>query len=110
MNPDIDDIGNSASAGADLPVGRRAGVRGTPTDALAAFVGWGVLAIGLTTALVVVSRIRWYPQLDLAMTELRVRDVASAHRPLVGLIGRIGTPANQGSHPGPISFYLLWPF
>jgi hypothetical protein len=28
---------------------------------------------------------------------------------LVGLPGRIGTPAHQGSHPGPISFYALAP-
>ena len=44
------------------------------------------------------------------MTELRVRDVASTHPPMVGLIGRIGTLAQPGSHPGPLSFYLLWPF
>jgi hypothetical protein len=39
-----------------------------------------------------------------------VRDVWSAHPPLIGLPGRIGSLAHQGSHPGPISFYALWPF
>ena len=31
-------------------------------------------------------------------------------RPLIGLPGRIGTLAQQGSHPGPLSFYSLAPF
>lgn len=48
----------------------------------------------------------WHPVYDLAMTELRVRDVGSSHTPLIGLQGRIGP---SGSHPGPISFYLLAP-
>jgi hypothetical protein len=48
----------------------------------------------------------WHPVFDLAMTEVRVRDVGSRHTPLVGLQGRIGP---TGSHPGPISFYLLAP-
>ncbi len=51
----------------------------------------------------------WVPDLDLALTELRVRDVGGPHTPLVGLPGRIGTLARQGSHPGPLSFYLLAP-
>jgi hypothetical protein len=48
----------------------------------------------------------WHPVYDLAMTELRVRDVGSRHTPLIGLQGRIGP---TGSHPGPLSFYLLAP-
>lgn len=48
----------------------------------------------------------WHPVYDLAMTELRVRDVGGAHTPLIGLQGRIGP---SGSHPGPLSFYLLAP-
>ena len=40
---------------------------------------------------------------------MRVRSVAGAHPPLIGLPGRIGTSAHPGSHLGPISFYLLWP-
>src|SRR6202011_5380122 len=39
-----------------------------------------------------------------------VRDVASAHPPLIGLAGRLGSFGHQGSHPGPISFWALWPF
>ena len=48
----------------------------------------------------------WHPVFDLAMTELRVRDVGGRHTPLIGLQGRIGP---SGSHPGPLSFYLLAP-
>ena len=33
----------------------------------------------------------------------------SRHTPLIGLPGRIGTYPDQGSHPGPLSFYLLAP-
>ena len=43
------------------------------------------------------------------MTEYRVRDVFGADTPLIGLPGRIGTFPDQGSHPGPLSFYLLAP-
>lgn len=71
---------------------------------------WGVLlAVPLVVAIVVLAQSHWYPVLDLAQTELRIRDVASAHPPLIGLPGRIGKFL-QGSHPGPISFWLLWPF
>lgn len=51
----------------------------------------------------------WYPVLDLAMTELRLRDVGTTETPLIGLPGRIGTLERQGSHPGPLSFYGLAP-
>jgi hypothetical protein len=60
-------------------------------------------------ALAQYASVHWYPVLDDALTEMRVRSVASAHPPLVGLPGRIGTAAHPGSHLGPISFYLLWP-
>ena len=43
------------------------------------------------------------------MTELRVRDVGGRSTPLIGLPGRIGTLNQQGSHPGPLSFYALAP-
>lgn len=52
----------------------------------------------------------WVPVLDMAMTEFRVRDVGGRHSPLVGLPGRIGDFPDQGSHPGPWSFYLVAPF
>ena len=43
------------------------------------------------------------------MTEFRVRDVLGEHTPLIGLPGRIGDYPDQGSHPGPLSFYLIAP-
>ena len=70
----------------------------------------GLLAIPLVVALVALRRPTWFPILDLAMTELRVRDVGGRHTPLIGLPGRIGTLSEQGSHPGPLSFYVLAPF
>ena len=69
-----------------------------------------LLALPLIVALAVLAQKRWYPILDLAMTEIRVRDVASSHPPLIGLVGRIGPLGRQGSHPGPMSFWALrWP-
>src|SRR5438105_6599298 len=77
----------------------------TPIAALVA-----VLSIPLVIALVVLHEPRWYPLLDWAQTEIRVRDVWSSHPPLIGLAGRIGPfGPNGGSHPGPMSFYALWP-
>jgi hypothetical protein len=72
-------------------------------------VAAAVVAVPLLVALVALHSPRWYPLGDLAQTEMRVRDVWSAHPPLIGLPGRIGTYPNQGSHPGPLSFYALWP-
>lgn len=69
-----------------------------------------VLAVPLVVALVTLGHPRWYPLGDLAQTEMRVRAVASGHPPLIGLPGRLGQLGNQGSHPGPMSFWLLWPF
>lgn len=73
---------------------------------------WAVraaVALPFLVALVALARTHWVPVLDLAMTELRVRDVFGSHTPLIGLPGRIGNFPDQGSHPGPLSFYLLWP-
>lgn len=84
----------------------------TSERARAAWVGAGLLAVltlPLIVALAVLGRRTWYPILDLAMTELRVRDVGSRHPPLIGLVGRIGPLGRQGSHPGPLSFWALWP-
>jgi hypothetical protein len=77
---------------------------GSPT-AIAAIV-----ASPLVLAAILLATRPWAPVLDMAMTELRVRDVGTRHTPLIGLPGRIGTLAEQGSHPGPLSFYLLAPF
>ena len=51
---------------------------------------------------------RFAPLFDLALTELRVRDVGTVHTPLIGLPGRLGR-SGSASHPGPLSFYLLAP-
>ena len=68
-----------------------------------------LLAIPLAVGLGVLHSPRWYPILDLAQTELRVRDVGTRHTPLVGLAGRIESQGVRGSHPGPLSFYGLRP-
>jgi hypothetical protein len=74
-------------------------------------VGLVSLVVGLPLIISVVALLgtRWYPVLDLAMTELRVRDVGTRHTPLIGLPGRIGQFPDQGSHPGPLSFWVLTP-
>lgn len=71
-------------------------------------LSWSVLfsAVFLVAG-VFISRHAWYPVLDLAMTEFRVRDVGTSQTPLVGLPGRIGNFPDQGSHPGPLSFFAL---
>ena len=68
-----------------------------------------VIAVPLLVALGVLFSPRWFPYIDLAQTEMRVRDVWSAHPPLVGLPGRIRGAGVGGSHPGPLSFYAMWP-
>lgn len=69
-----------------------------------------VVLLPLLVALGVLREPRWYPQGDMAQTELRVRDVGTAHPPLTGLAGRIGPfGAEGGSHPGPLSFWSLAP-
>ncbi len=67
-----------------------------------------LLAVPVAVAVVTLAAQHWYPVLDLAQTELRLRDVPTRHAPLIGLPGRIGRFL-QGSHPGPLSFYALWP-
>jgi hypothetical protein len=68
-----------------------------------------VVALPLLVAVVALSQRRWYPVLDLAMTEFRIQDVGTRQTPLIGLPGRIGELPDQGSHPGPLSFWLLAP-
>jgi hypothetical protein len=68
-----------------------------------------LLGLPLLVAVVALHGRPWHPVLDLAMTEFRVRDVFGRHTPLIGLPGRIGEYPDQGSHPGPLSFYLLAP-
>jgi len=68
-----------------------------------------LVALPLLAGTIALRRPPWSPVLDLAMTELRVRDVGGASSPLIGLPGRIGGNGVQGSHPGPLSFWLLAP-
>jgi hypothetical protein len=68
-----------------------------------------IVAAPLVVALVALARPHWYPLLDLAQTEMRVRDVGGRHSPLVGLVGRINAYGVDGSHPGPLSFWSLAP-
>lgn len=72
-------------------------------------VVFALFVLPFATAAAVLATRHWFPVLDLAMTELRVRDVFGRHTPLIGLPGRIGVFPDQGSHPGPLSFYLLTP-
>ena len=67
------------------------------------------VALPLFVAVIALAQRRWYPVLDLAMTEFRVLDVGTRETPLIGLPGRIGELPDQGSHPGPLSFWLLAP-
>jgi len=68
-----------------LPAERR--LRGATALLFAALIA--VLSFPLVVALVELRRPHWYPLLDMAQTEIRVRDVTS-HPPLIGLAGRIG--------------------
>ncbi|WP_040495773.1 hypothetical protein [Ilumatobacter nonamiensis] len=70
----------------------------------------GIVALPLVIAAIVLAFRPWFPTLDMAMTELRVRDVGGRQTPLIGLPGRIGDFPDQGSHPGPWSFWLIRPF
>jgi hypothetical protein len=76
---------------------------------VAGLVALVALPLLVTVVALAVRHPPWVPVVDDAMTELRVRDTLSRHPPLVGLPGRIGTLDRQGSHPGPMSFYVLSP-
>jgi hypothetical protein len=82
-----------------------AALRRRPARAAAA-----VAVLPLVAALVALAWRPWAPVLDLAMTEFRIRDVGGRFTPRIGLPGRIGLFPDQGSHPGPWSFYLVAPF
>lgn len=68
-----------------------------------------LLAGPLLVAVIVQRSPGWYPSLELAETELHVRDVGTGDTPATGLIGRLGPPEARGSHPGPAAFYALAP-
>ena len=69
-----------------------------------------LLAAPFVVALVVLKHPRWYPLWDLATTEMQLRDVGTRQTPLTGVGAVVGLPDDlQGSHPGPLGFYLMWP-
>jgi hypothetical protein len=68
-----------------------------------------LLAVPLAIAVGVQRSPTWYPGTDLAQIELHVRDVGTSHTPLLGLGGRISAFDKNGSHPGPLGFYVLSP-
>lgn len=96
------EAGGDPTAAAVADASRRRGRIGTVT-----------VVVGLVGATAVaLARLRsphWYANLDLALTEMRIRDVGSRHPPLVGLSGRIEADGVAGSHPGPLSFWVLAP-
>jgi hypothetical protein len=100
--------GAAGPAGPDAAA-RRPG-QGRRTALLVAALVAVAGGIPLAVALGVLHHPRWYPLLDLAQTELRVRDVGTRHSPLVGLAGRFDGFGMQGSHLGPLSFWSLRPF
>jgi hypothetical protein len=69
----------------------------------------GLLLAPLFSACVWLYGDRWAPLFDIALIEMRVRDVGTSHSPLVGLGGRLATWPEIGCHPGPMAFYLLAP-
>jgi hypothetical protein len=79
------------------------------SDRTVILVATVAVALPLLVAVGALAQRRWYPVLDLAMTEFRIQDVGTRHTPLIGLPGRIGDLPDQGSHPGPLSFWLLAP-
>jgi hypothetical protein len=110
------DEGDAAPSGAvatleDRPEVERAPDR--PSRRRERLVGVAVavaLALPIVIAAIAVRTPRWYPQVDLAQIEMRVRDVFTTDPPTIGLGGRIyGINNTQGAHPGPLSFYLLAP-
>ena len=83
--------------------------RTAPATGVVVAVVTAVIALPIVVAAIAVRTPRWYPLVDLAQIEMRVRDVGSADPPLVGPIGRFFGYDTQGFHPGPLSFWLLAP-
>ena len=73
---------------------------------LAALVA--AVALPLLVAVVVLADDDWYATGDMAQAELHVRGFF-ANPPLLGAAGRLGTIAEQGSHPGPAPWVALLP-
>jgi hypothetical protein len=105
----VDAPSGAAATGRATTAGGGTPGRARPYRALPLAVTLVLGGVPLLVALVAMRDPGWFPVLENAMTELRVRDVASSHPPLVGLTGRIQGHGLTGSHPGPISFWALWP-
>lgn len=89
----------------------RPGRTGRPTGLSWAMSAGPFVVVGLPllVAAWAVRDPQWHPIADLAQSELRVRDVGGSDTPLIGLAGRLGPLGDAGSHPGPLSFWLLAP-
>ncbi|NLA34119.1 MAG: hypothetical protein GX868_00335, partial [Actinobacteria bacterium] len=74
------------------------------SGASAVVMTMGCLAIAIVAAGIAAATSGWTSVSDVALIELRVRDVP-AHLPLVGVYSRYGW-----NHPGPAAFYGLAPF
>src|SRR3954469_4513104 len=72
----------------EAPAHRRAAPAQSRRSLLVLLAIVTVISVPLLIALGVLHSPRWFPLLDLAQTELRVRDVMSRHMPLIGLPGR----------------------
>jgi hypothetical protein len=101
-------VADTATDGPPAHAGRASPAAQRTVD-LTGLAAIAALAVPVAVALVALRDPYWHANLDLALTELRVRDVTSGHPPLVGLSGRIEALGLAGSHPGPISFWLLAP-
>ena len=66
------------------------------------------VAVPLLVAVVALADDDWHATGDMAQAELHVRGFF-AHPPLLGAAGRLGTIAEQGSHPGPAPWLALLP-
>lgn len=100
----------TAVASTDDPAGEEAPTRARGRLPLLVGAGsWLAIVVPLVVAVLAVRSPQWHPVADLAQYELRVRDVGGSDTPLIGLVGRIGDWWDPGSHPGPLSFWLLAP-
>jgi len=67
-----------------------------------------LLVLPLGVVLWSVRSFEWGSLFDLALIEVKVREVGTAHTPLLGVTGRLGHD-HLASHPGPLAFYSLAP-
>ena len=62
----------------------------------------------LVAAAVGLARRGWVPVGEFAQAELRVRDFWG-HPPSLGAVGRLRTPTDVSSHPGPAAWWAMYP-